>query len=293
MRKVASSTSLEQPVVASGLSSALGKGLSVALPHAATVGGQAGKRLIAGLRPRSFVGQSIPEASLAQKRQPITKSLSVGGGAQAPWASGLVKPEEDHMEEFETLATDPSASDSLVKLEEDHHMVLDPTSLPMEAEKKVSLPDAVFAAAAAENAANTSEKDLEEDETFEDSMHQAMDSDENELSLCRNDVEDIRGSQDLTNWLVLGSEEEAECKAVIETIKRDFQEELDYWDTTMVAEYSEEIFKYMEELEVRLSPVYWTTFCFPCHRGLTFFFFFLVCFLGVYPAQPTIHGFPD
>lgn len=255
VRKVASSTSLEQPAVSTGLSSALGKGLSVATTHAATVGGQAGKRLVAGLRSRSAIGQSVLEP--AQKRKSITKSLSVGGAGQAPWASGLVQEEDKEvmMDEFETLINDDDMPGSHIKVEEEEEMMVDPTSVKAEDEAKVTLPDAVFAAAEAENVANTSEKDLEEDEAFEDSVHQAMDSDENELSLCRNNVDDdLRGSQDLTNWLLLGSDEEVECRAVIEAIKRDFQEELDYWDTTMVAEYSEDIFKYMEELEESTLP---------------------------------------
>lgn len=38
---------------------------------------------------------------------------------------------------------------------------------------------------------------------------------------------------------------------LIDRVRDDFDEPLDYWDTTMVAEYSEEIFAYMSELEVR------------------------------------------
>ncbi|KNE87875.1 hypothetical protein PSTG_18733, partial [Puccinia striiformis f. sp. tritici PST-78] len=51
---------------------------------------------------------------------------------------------------------------------------------------------------------------------------------------------------------MLPAEEELECTQIIAAIRRDFQEELDFWDATMVAEYSEEIFKYMEELEVSI-----------------------------------------
>lgn len=45
-----------------------------------------------------------------------------------------------------------------------------------------------------------------------------------------------------------------EAKQELREIKREFEEQLDYWDTTMVAEYSDEIFEYMAELEVKSMP---------------------------------------
>lgn len=38
-------------------------------------------------------------------------------------------------------------------------------------------------------------------------------------------------------------------------IQRTFEDEVDVFDTTMVSEYSDEIFQYMNELEVRLVPL--------------------------------------
>ncbi|KAI9620508.1 hypothetical protein H4Q26_013721 [Puccinia striiformis f. sp. tritici PST-130] len=92
----------------------------------------------------------------------------------------------------------------------------------------------------------------------------SLQSDENDLSLCRSNVEELSDANASDNWLMLPAEEELECTQIIAAIRRDFQEELDFWDATMVAEYSEEIFKYMEELEVR-----------------------------IYPPQPEVHGRPD
>lgn len=40
----------------------------------------------------------------------------------------------------------------------------------------------------------------------------------------------------------------------IKQAKEHFSEELDYWDTSMVAEYADDIFEYMGDLEVRLMP---------------------------------------
>lgn len=61
---------------------------------------------------------------------------------------------------------------------------------------------------------------------------------------------------DPDDWLLqLCDEDEAvESERLIEEIKREFKEEIDYFDISMVAEYSDEIFEYMAELEVRSSP---------------------------------------
>ncbi|KPV73230.1 uncharacterized protein RHOBADRAFT_4414, partial [Rhodotorula graminis WP1] len=40
----------------------------------------------------------------------------------------------------------------------------------------------------------------------------------------------------------------------LEVLKREFKEEVDWWDISMVAEYSDEIFKYMSELEESSMP---------------------------------------
>ena len=79
---------------------------------------------------------------------------------------------------------------------------------------------------------------------------QSLYLDENELSLCRNNIDELSEPSESENWLILSSEEQLDSELVIETIQHNSQDELDYWDSTMVAEYSEELFKYMEELEV-------------------------------------------
>lgn len=57
---------------------------------------------------------------------------------------------------------------------------------------------------------------------------------------------------DPDDWLMqLCDPEEAEdSEQLIAEIKREFQEEIDYQDISMVAEYSDDVFKYMSELEV-------------------------------------------
>lgn len=64
-------------------------------------------------------------------------------------------------------------------------------------------------------------------------------------------------ADDPDDWLMqLCDPEEAEdSEYLIAEIKREFQEEIDYFDISMVAEYSEDVFKYMAELEVSSREV--------------------------------------
>lgn len=57
---------------------------------------------------------------------------------------------------------------------------------------------------------------------------------------------------DPDNWLIMDPVEEAECRRMVAEIQKDFDDELDFWDSTMVAEYSDEIFAYMAAMEVRI-----------------------------------------
>ncbi|GAA5915857.1 hypothetical protein JCM6882_006823 [Rhodosporidiobolus microsporus] len=61
---------------------------------------------------------------------------------------------------------------------------------------------------------------------------------------------------DPEDWIAqLCDEDEAEeSERLLEEVKREFQEQVDYWDISMVAEYSEEIFTYMSKLEEDSMP---------------------------------------
>jgi hypothetical protein len=58
---------------------------------------------------------------------------------------------------------------------------------------------------------------------------------------------------DPDDWLALRETIKRDAEQKILEIRKDYREELDLWDISMVAEYSDEIFEYMEELEVRAS----------------------------------------
>lgn len=62
------------------------------------------------------------------------------------------------------------------------------------------------------------------------------------------------------DWTLLSAEEAKLAHAEIIDVRVDFQDDIDEFDTTMVAEYAEEIFAHMEEMEVSL----------PCRPLLTF-----------------------
>lgn len=67
---------------------------------------------------------------------------------------------------------------------------------------------------------------------------------------------------DPEDWIAtLCEEDEAEeSERFLEEVKQEFQEQIDWWDISMVAEYSDEIFEYMAELEVRpLSTLFFST----------------------------------
>jgi hypothetical protein len=56
---------------------------------------------------------------------------------------------------------------------------------------------------------------------------------------------------DPQDWLYLSPERLARSEAQVNTIRETFKDEVDEWDTTMVSEYADEIFAYMESMEVR------------------------------------------
>lgn len=94
------------------------------------------------------------------------------------------------------------------------------------------------------------ELDLVEDEEMS-AVSDTQDSATTTSSLEQSSQESkLEIAAEADNWMVLDPDEEAEAQLQLEEIKREFKEELDFWDTTMVAEYSDEIFTYMAELEV-------------------------------------------
>ncbi|KAG8747340.1 hypothetical protein FRC10_001519 [Ceratobasidium sp. 414] len=59
---------------------------------------------------------------------------------------------------------------------------------------------------------------------------------------------------DPEDWLYLSPDRLARSEAQVNTIRETFQDEVDEWDTTMVSEYADEIFAYMESVEAQCMP---------------------------------------
>lgn len=66
--------------------------------------------------------------------------------------------------------------------------------------------------------------------------------------------EEEEEEEDDDDWLRLGEDEISACQSELERVQSTFQDEVDMFDTTMVAEYADEIFGHMEELEVATLP---------------------------------------
>lgn len=75
--------------------------------------------------------------------------------------------------------------------------------------------------------------------------------DEAPLDLLSDEMDTEDDDYDEDDWLRMTEEEEIACADEIAAVREAFQDEVDLFDTTMVAEYADDIFEHMEELEVR------------------------------------------
>lgn len=76
---------------------------------------------------------------------------------------------------------------------------------------------------------------------------------EDEDTLGVSDGELDEDEFDDEDWLRMTAEEDMACQEELEAVRETFHDEIDLFDTTMVAEYAEEIFAHMEEMEVGSS----------------------------------------
>ena len=66
--------------------------------------------------------------------------------------------------------------------------------------------------------------------------------------------EDEDDEFDDEDWLRMSPEEELAARQELMVVKDTFQDDIDMFDTTMVAEYADEIFAHMEEMELATMP---------------------------------------
>jgi G2/mitotic-specific cyclin 1/2 len=66
--------------------------------------------------------------------------------------------------------------------------------------------------------------------------------------------EEEEEEEDDDDWLRMSEEDMIRNDIELADVKSRFEDEVDMFDTTMVAEYAEDIFKHMEELELSVMP---------------------------------------
>jgi G2/mitotic-specific cyclin 1/2 len=66
--------------------------------------------------------------------------------------------------------------------------------------------------------------------------------------------EEEEEEEDEDDWLRMTEDDMIRAEDELAMVRDRFEDEVDIFDTTMVAEYAEDIFKHMEELEVTVMP---------------------------------------
>jgi hypothetical protein len=66
--------------------------------------------------------------------------------------------------------------------------------------------------------------------------------------------EEEEEEEDDEDWLRMTEEESLEAAQQLHQVRSTFQDEVDLYDTTMVAEYADDIFQHMEALEESVMP---------------------------------------
>ncbi|KAI9629749.1 hypothetical protein KEM48_012659 [Puccinia striiformis f. sp. tritici PST-130] len=203
---------------------------------AATFGGNAGKKVVATLKNRSSA-QSLNSNGVSSKRQATQKASTSSSNT---WASAAPKVLREELNEVEVIADheDQIKVDDLeeVSHEFDQHpydvrdefMIIDPKeeSNTYETEASSQTESKLSAKPVHDDFTSASEDDHNDEEHMADDASarvHSLQSDENDLSLCRSNVEELSDANASDNWLMLPAEEELECTQIIAAIRRDFK----------------------------------------------------------------------
>lgn len=68
------------------------------------------------------------------------------------------------------------------------------------------------------------------------------------------DEPEMEDEEDEEDWLRTTEDEAARAALELDDVRSRFKDEVDLFDTTMVAEYADDIFEYMEKLELTTMP---------------------------------------
>ncbi|GAA5982775.1 hypothetical protein JCM11641_007784 [Rhodosporidiobolus odoratus] len=191
-------------------------------------------------RPARALGSKSSQSSVAPVVAPPAPRIPQGEWSGAPDEDNEALPEDDAAGTTGLGITLPGASDWVTdQMAVDQQSDFGPSSSAQQGHKRshdLDLSDEEGADAAAQSAFSAGHRAGHHDDKVR--------------------IIDAADAFDPEDWLVqLCDDEEAEeSERLLDEVKREFQEHVDYWDISMVAEYSEEIFKYMSELEEQSMP---------------------------------------
>ncbi|KAJ9108930.1 hypothetical protein QFC21_000252 [Naganishia friedmannii] len=84
--------------------------------------------------------------------------------------------------------------------------------------------------------------------------HQELEYDSDDVELRADNDEEGIMVDDEDDWLALSEDQQIEVEHQLAHVRETFDDEVDMFDTTMVAEYADDIFFYMSDLEERAMP---------------------------------------
>lgn len=86
-------------------------------------------------------------------------------------------------------------------------------------------------------------------------LEDEFEDDEKTIGARSDDMDEDEDDEfDDEDWLRMSAEEELAARQELMAVKDTFQDDIDMFDTTMVAEYADEIFAHMEEMELATMP---------------------------------------
>lgn len=161
-----------------------------------------------------------------------------GPGTTLRGGEWAVKYEDD---EGVALSHEASAGGLGIKVEDQNDWVAD----QMSAQQAAYIPSSTLTSPSAAISLKRGHLDVE----VEDEKEDESEGEDGVGSKVRIVDPSVMGDPD--DWVAKVEDMEMEqSEKVLEMVRKEFDEQLDVWDTTMVAEYSEEIFEYMGQLEV-------------------------------------------
>jgi molecular chaperone GrpE (heat shock protein) len=101
------------------------------------------------------------------------------------------------------------------------------------------------------------ELEAAEEEDVEEEVDPMEDSEDDQLEEPEDETE--RRAKPPKVWPEVSTQRALQYQKEVQAIRETFQDDVDIYDTNMVSEYAEDIFEYMNDLEVRFHPSFVAT----------------------------------